>query len=221
MTLTRNIVEMGINSFSEWDLLNKCLYDLCLNHPKHTNPKIILAKTAMIGRTYSATIERRKKVKVVQNEDFFIVRVLPVFKSMKLDPLIARLKELDSINLSNIRDVLSLHKLLVDNLFVITGLRKRSFVSKYLHFHLPNLYIMFDSICEKAARTLHKDMFGGTFQYNTSPENEDPIYGKYIRSCMKIIDRIKLDQNIDFYKLDCGLRKFDKFMQYYGQNYPK
>ena len=43
-----------------WDLGNQVLYDLCKKHPEHTRPDEILAKIWLIGRAYSASIERRR-----------------------------------------------------------------------------------------------------------------------------------------------------------------
>lgn len=43
-----------------WDLGNRVLYDLCQSHPEHTRDDEIVAKIWLIGRSYAASIERRK-----------------------------------------------------------------------------------------------------------------------------------------------------------------
>ena len=45
---------------SPWDFVNKVLYDLCITHFYHTDVGEILAKVLLIGREYSAAIERGK-----------------------------------------------------------------------------------------------------------------------------------------------------------------
>src|SRR5439155_25107965 len=40
---------------------NHVLYDLCKAHPFHTDDDAIVAKFLLIGRSYSAAAERRKK----------------------------------------------------------------------------------------------------------------------------------------------------------------
>ena len=41
-----------------WKLQNKILYDLCSNHPHHSDFQTINAKLWLIGRTYATGIER-------------------------------------------------------------------------------------------------------------------------------------------------------------------
>jgi hypothetical protein len=53
-----------------WDLGNSVLYDLCRKHPSHKTADEILAKVWLIGRSYAASIERRKNVKETVGRDF-------------------------------------------------------------------------------------------------------------------------------------------------------
>ena len=46
-------------------------------------------------------------------------------------------------------DILRTHKFLTDIFFGLTGLKMRSLVSKYLHFHCPEKFFIYDSIAEK------------------------------------------------------------------------
>ena len=56
---------------SVWDLGNSVLYDLCKKHPLHKNKTEILAKIWLIGKSYSASIDRRKKNKKEAPDEFY------------------------------------------------------------------------------------------------------------------------------------------------------
>ncbi len=45
---------------SPWDFSNRVLYDLCRARPAHDDESVVIAKMLLIGRAYSAAIERRK-----------------------------------------------------------------------------------------------------------------------------------------------------------------
>ena len=46
---------------TKWDFGNKVLYDLCENYSNHKHINQIVAKIWLVGRSYAASIERRKK----------------------------------------------------------------------------------------------------------------------------------------------------------------
>lgn len=45
---------------SKWKFGNDVLYKLCKDHPDHKSEDVVIAKIWLIGRAYSAAIERRK-----------------------------------------------------------------------------------------------------------------------------------------------------------------
>ena len=120
-------------------LLDKTLYDLCAEYPLHKNPHEIQAKICLIGRAYSASIERR-----------------------------------------TIKEILSVHKCLEDLLGKVTERNNRSFVSKYLHFHFPNLFYLYDSYSEKALNSVITAKIDGI----ALPYDSDQTYAKY---CYKLL----------------------------------
>jgi len=136
-----------------WDFGNKILYDLCRINFRHDQDDIILTKVLFIGRIYAAAIERRKnksKSNII-NDNFYISKVAPTFRNSNLDKHLAGLKG-KKLTVDIIPQVLQVHNDLMKTLFKITELEKRSFCSKYLHFHLPDLFFIYDSRALTALR---------------------------------------------------------------------
>ncbi len=142
---------------SDWDLGNQVLYDLCKNHPFHNKPDEIIAKMWLIGRSYAASIERRKNKKNETNDEFYSKVVNEVINFNRQEKLDERIKKLDNleINKSMVKQLLVLHKDLLKLLEKLTKLDKRSFVSKYLHFHCENIPI-YDSRAKIGMMALSK-----------------------------------------------------------------
>jgi hypothetical protein len=133
------------------DLGNAILYRMCREHFKHTDAPTILAKTKIIGKTYSVALDRVKEKRAIA-DDFYRKRVVPAFLRSALDERIGALKRLRKPTENDIRAILQLHHYLVGMISRITALDKRSFSSKYLHFHLPNLFYLYDSRAVSALR---------------------------------------------------------------------
>jgi hypothetical protein len=136
-----------------YDLCNKVLYDLCSNFPHHKNKSEVIAKILLIGRSYSASVERRKN-KRNDTDDFYGDEVAPVLMKSRLDRFLSRLDGEKRISESNIGTILKAHKYLVDLLKRITKQDKRSLASKYLHFHYPHLFYLFDSRAVESLREI-------------------------------------------------------------------
>jgi len=127
-----------------WDFGNGILYDLCKENFYHRDTEKILSKVWLIGRAYSAAIERRRNKETI-NDNFYIDRVAPTFKDSEIDNYLTDLKQQDRLTIDNLPLVLRAHNYLTKLTALITDLEKRSFSSKYLHFHLPNLFFIYDS----------------------------------------------------------------------------
>lgn len=138
---------------TEWDFGNEILYKMCQQNFEHKRIDKIVGKVILIGRAYAAAIERRKN-KTEENDNFYIDKVAPMIKNSKLDDYIGQLKSESEVNEKNIADILKLHFYLTELIKEITEQNKRSFSSKYLHFHLPNLFFIYDTRAVKAIRLL-------------------------------------------------------------------
>lgn len=136
-----------------WNLGNSILYQLCKDYPEHKSPEEITAKIWLIGRAYAAAIERRK-TKDEKNDNFYKSRVVPVIQASSLDEYLKRISNFSEITSQNISALLTTHKYLTDIFNKISGIEKRSLASKYLHFHFPDLFFLYDSRAAMGSRIL-------------------------------------------------------------------
>ena len=141
-----------------WGFANQILYDLCQRNPKHDDDSVIIAKVWLIGRAYAAAIERRKPTKNItlvnsdaeqqdSSEDFYVKEVAPKIKSIgsELDERIRRISCYSRITEALLPQIVDTHWFLTNVFSDISGMNKRSLASKYLHFHVPNMFYIFDS----------------------------------------------------------------------------
>ncbi len=179
-----------------WDFGNAILYKLCKDNFKHNTNDHILTKVLFIGRIYAAAVERRKNKSNDINDNFYTDSVAPTFRKSKLDDKLSKLKIAKTENIESIKLVLQTHYFLTSMLKKITALDKRSFSSKYLHFHLPDLFYIYDSRAVTALRqfTSHvpKDL-----KYILELDNVDNEYAKFYCKCFDLKRQIKTQFNID------------------------
>lgn len=140
-----------------WIFGNDILYQMCKKNPKHDDEDVIVGKIWLIGRSYAAAIERRKDP-VVDGDDFYYDTVAPKMLDIgkELDLKIAELNMATGTVEDNIEAVLDLHKFLTDVFNDITKMEKRSLASKYLHFHCPDKFFIYDSRANIAIRKIVK-----------------------------------------------------------------
>src|SRR5712692_9351087 len=139
--LTSELVE-GALLEKVWDVGNGVLYDLCAANPEHTRDDVIIAKIWLIGRTYAAAIERRRDKGDAVGDAFYETRVAPQIRDSDIDRWF---KVLDSGSDTDMALNLETHKRVMDLFTKISGLEKRSLASKYLHFHFPSRFYIYDS----------------------------------------------------------------------------
>lgn len=190
---------------SPWDFGDGVLYDLCKANFYHQDPDKILSKVWLIGRAYSAAIERRKNKKTI-NDNFYINRVAPAFKDSIIDSVLADLKKLNELTIENIPLILNAHYYLTKLTENITDLKKRSFSSKYLHFHLPNLFFIYDSRVVGSLRQFI-DRVPKSMDYLLESNSVDNEYAKFVCKCFVVRNNIK-----DKYKIDLTIRQFDNIL---------
>jgi hypothetical protein len=135
-----------------WDLGNELLYSLCRDHPRHDLDKVVAAKIWLIGRSYSASIERRRARSVHKQGDvFYEGTVVPGIRRSRIDEWIDDLRSSDPCD----DEALCVAHCRTTRLFKrISGASKRSLASKYLHFHVPSHVFLYDSRAAKAVRRL-------------------------------------------------------------------
>jgi hypothetical protein len=150
--LTKEFVREALDAHRVWDRGNAVLYKLCADHPGHTADDLIVAKTWLIGRAYAAAVERRRH-KGEFLGDAFYENMARTIREANID---SWLRELGDHPRDGGQAAIVAHKKLTRLLNGITGSNKRSFASKYLHFHFPAQFYIYDSRADKSARTLTK-----------------------------------------------------------------
>jgi hypothetical protein len=128
---------------------NEVLYRMCREKPLHDDIDVIKAKFLIIGRVYSAAIERKAgpNFKPYTNPD-----VWRRIQSSEIDRHIHKLNHIDRITFDNAPILFEAHYQLTSLLKDITGINKRSLASKYLHFHSPKSVFIYDSLANKGVR---------------------------------------------------------------------
>lgn len=187
---------------SDWDFGNRILYDMCAKYPYHNRVDQIVAKVWLIGRSYAVAIERRKNV-IKTNDDFYTKIVGPAILEAGIDQWIAELNNYRTPTLNNIEYILETHGKLTALLMKITGMEKRSLSSKYLHFHKPNLFYIYDS---RAMEAIRKRVSPSKNKIHPN-KNIDIEYAKYCLRCIELRDEIKAR-----YKIHMTPREIDKIL---------
>lgn len=142
---------------------NGILYKMCEENPRHDSQDVVSGKVWLIGRAYSAAIERfRYRKPDIINDDFY-KQMSEDLSNSRLDEKLQELRSVQSITKESIHNILSVHKYLQDKIFEIIkksttpekGVEKRSLCSKYLHFHMQNLFFIYDSRVAEALQKLY------------------------------------------------------------------
>jgi hypothetical protein len=136
-----------------WSLGNDILYKMCADYFNHDSVEKIIAKVWLIGRSYAVALERRKnKIQNYESDKFYTEIVANAFQSSQLDKIMSDIKINAKLDTDTLIKTIELHYYLTKLLNEITELNKRSFSSKYLHFHMPNFFYIYDSRATKALR---------------------------------------------------------------------
>ena len=90
-------------------------------------------------------------------------------------------------------DSVVVHKQLLDEFYKITELEKRSLASKYLHFHAPTVFYIYDSRARAGISRLAPRLAN-------LPELRAPQYDKeyrdFVRRCNWLRDAINIDHKV-------------------------
>jgi len=148
--ITKDYFQKALDANRVWDFGNDVLYTLCRDHPNHDDAAQIVAKTWLIGRSYAVSLERRSGLEV-DSDVLYVKHIVPIFQNAGLDQ---RLKNFTPQRKRTASSSLALHKILVDALGEIGEEARRSFASKYLHFHCPEHFFIYDSRAAASARKL-------------------------------------------------------------------
>jgi hypothetical protein len=205
--VTKEVVRKALANCA-WDLGNAVLYDLCKEHPAHKTNREIIAKVWLIGRSYAAAIERHRiKKRVLKGDNFYEGEVLPKMKRARIDKWFAQLKKEPTPETA-----VAVHSKLTELFHKITKLEKRSLASKYLHFHLPSLFFIYDSRAIKAIRKITPSA-EKILPPSLCCKDSDKEYAQFYRRCLWLQNDLKT-------RLGRKLspRQLDKVLLYFADN---
>jgi hypothetical protein len=166
---------------SPWDLGNEVLYTLCRDHPAHKNPSVVIAKVWLIGRAHAAVIERRRG-RHEASDSFYIESVAVDIMRSGIDEWIEEAKEKVGRGESAVTQMLATHAKVTQLFEGIAGLNKRSLASKYLHFHVPSLFFIYDTRAAEGVRVLAAPL-GRTTGGNGDADSE---YRRFVEKCVTL-----------------------------------
>ena len=185
-----------------WDLGNSVLYDLCKKYPEHDTDDKILAKIWLIGRSYSAAIERRKNSDQA-GEMFYLKTVAPTIRNSKIDTWFSDLAGEKKPTSENYPRIITVHKTLTNLFYEISGMQKRSLASKYLHFHFPHLFYIYDSRASSAIAKVTARI-GSKLP---ALDSYDSMYARFFLRCMAFMDQISKT-----YQIEITPRQLDSYL---------
>ena len=176
-----------------WTKGNEILYDLCMNkYPLHVNESEIISKVWLIGRSYAAAIERTKN-KIYQ--DIYTDAVGPIFiKYNKKNAIDHKLSSVSSnLTKESLAEIIKIHYIFTEIFYEISEMKKRSLASKYLHFHKPDLFFIYDSKACDSLRNFSKitGRISGDFECDCDEE-----YRKFAEKCFALREHIFKKFNI-------------------------
>jgi hypothetical protein len=174
---------------SPWDFSNRLLYDLCADHPAHSDTGEVLAKILLIGRVYAAAIERRKTKTDVQNDDYYISTVAPAIQGSHIDDWLEEARIAVPGTPAGFATLVAIHGNVTTLFSKISEMEKRSLASKYLHFHVPRLFYIFDSRAVKAMRHFSA-LLPRASRSDGAGDNE---YRKFSEKCAHLISLCELE----------------------------
>lgn len=179
---------------SVWEFGNNILYQMCKDNPMHEKKDVVVGKMWLIGRSYAAAIERRKNASD-SSDDFYCDEVAPKMVGIgaELDERLKKLCTSKNPIIDDIEDILTTHKFLMDTLYDLTGLEKRSLVSKYLHFHCPEKFFIYDSRAREKIRKMvkkpDKNILSGI-------ENYDAEYGNFVCRMLELQEYLNVKYGV-------------------------
>ena len=112
--------------------------------------------------------------------DFIKTKVAPAMRDSGIDTWLESVSSISRLTDKNIELSLACHKKLTDLFKKITGIDKRSLASKYLHFHRPQAFFIFDSVANTNIRARLRDKK----IRHSYPKGYDNEYSSFVTRCV-------------------------------------
>lgn len=135
-----------------FDVLNSMLYQAVADNPSNTDKPQIIGKLMLIGRTYSASLERRKKQGNGSDERHaleVIIAAADAIAASNCPKLLDSIAVNDKLTAKRLPEAVAIHRELCKALAIANNRENSSLASKYLHFHRPEFFPIVDSFVRK------------------------------------------------------------------------
>lgn len=178
-----------------WSLGNEVLYKFCREYPTHQTSENIVGKFWLIGRSYAAAVERRRtsnEIPPLDTNTFYENRLVPAVKQADFDTLFQRLDIIDTPTELNLDTIVEIHYQFTKTLEGITYQWKRSLASKYLHFHYPHLFFIYDSYAHEFLKSYVPNWSSRRL---SEKEIQDKVYYKFCSALIEFRDEIQSEFN--------------------------
>jgi len=172
-TLTREFITDALAE-SILDPRMRALYELCFMHRHHFRDDIVADKLRMLVRLCA------ERGILVQN--FSPEYVAHRLGRAHVDRWFGGLATAEKLDVALLLEV---HKHMMRLFDDLGEAEARSLASKYLHFHFPELFFVFDSRVDAAAMILGEGECG----YLALNEH-DPVYGRFYACARKLTDKM-------------------------------
>lgn len=136
---------------------NLVLYRMCGEQPQHDDVGVVEAKLRLIGDHYRASLKRGIGKHHLHGGDGFFIELARAIRSSDLDERLDVIRRNGRVDACSLDDVVDTHAAFEDLVVDFTRewqgpqavrrvLNRRSFCSKYLHFHAPEAFFIYDSV---------------------------------------------------------------------------
>lgn len=168
---------------------NMVLYRMCKDEPRHNIPEVVTGKLWLIGRAYAASPQRGAGEAPEGASDDFFEYLAQINREswLALDAHLDQLTETNEFSAASLPLIVRVHWEFMNLVSEAIRTRRlqpgrqprsnRSFASKYLHFHRPDHFPIYDSYVTAALsrETKKNDLVG-------CPEDRvDPSYAQLCR----------------------------------------
>lgn len=160
-----------------WEWGNEVLYRMCREEPRHSDRNKVAAKLWLIGRAYAAPIERGASTE--GESDTLYGQVASKILKSDIDYWLEAVAHINRPDIPNLENILTAHYKFTLLLKCATRLERRSFASKYLHFHEPLAFFIFDS---RASAKIREKLGHRRIPLPDYPADQE--YAAFVLRCM-------------------------------------
>ncbi len=167
---------------------NQILYRMCVEHPGHGDPAVTAGKVTIIGRTYSATIERGAGKAIDSGTNLTLLFAEKLHRN-KIDICLNRIPFEYRFEEERANEIIDIHAklngLVGDTIKAWGGgnsFNRESFCSKYLHFHKPNAFPILDRFSRVAMQKTFPN-------FHVDQSNARTVYNRFCRLLLEYISQ--------------------------------